>query len=36
VRELSAIRELPSDEQPEWLALWKNVADMLDRVKSAG
>ena len=36
VRELSAIRELPADEQPEWLALWKNVADMLNRVKPAG
>jgi eukaryotic-like serine/threonine-protein kinase len=36
VRELSAIRELPSDEQPEWLAFWKNVADMLNRVKPAG
>ena len=35
VRELSAIRELPADEQPEWLALWKNVADMLNRVKPA-
>ena len=36
VRELSAIHELPADEQPEWLALWKNVADLLDRVKPAG
>jgi hypothetical protein len=36
VRELNAIRELPSDEQQEWLALWRNVADMLNRVKPAG
>jgi tetratricopeptide (TPR) repeat protein len=36
VRELSAIRELPSDEQPEWLALWKDVAGMLNRVKPDG
>jgi tetratricopeptide (TPR) repeat protein len=36
VRELSAIHELPADEQPEWLALWKNVAHMLDRAKPAG
>jgi serine/threonine-protein kinase len=36
VRELSAIHKLPADEQAEWLALWKNVADMLDRVKPAG
>jgi serine/threonine-protein kinase len=36
VRELSSIHELPADEQPEWLALWKNVAEMLDRVKPAG
>jgi serine/threonine-protein kinase len=36
VRELSAIHDLPADEQPEWLALWKDVADMLERVKPAG
>jgi tetratricopeptide (TPR) repeat protein len=36
VREISAIQELPADEQLEWVALWKSVADMLDRVKPAG
>jgi serine/threonine-protein kinase len=36
VRELSAIHELPANEQSEWLALWKSVADMLDRVKPTG
>jgi hypothetical protein len=35
VREPDAIRELPADEQSEWLALWSNVADILNRVKPA-